>query len=306
LASSAFSAFAVDFDPLSDLRHLGARAASDLADWLAFLEVEGKADRTLYAYLRSVARLLNDYPELAFDEFTDSHIERHLVTIPRQSRHITRSIIGQWFKWGKKKRRLTDNPMDMVADVKPPHHRPRDIFTPAEVAALTGLPSPDGALFELLFGSGLRRAEARHCQLENVDQERHKLTILNGKGGKDAIQPLLSGAVIAVNDLALLEGLNHGDYLWYSKPGGGHRIDRSRPIGDSTFSNWYERCIAAAGVRYLNPHTTRHTYGHILRELGYDLEERQLLMRHDSSRTTQKYYGTLTIEDVAAKMRALH
>lgn len=128
--------------------------------------------------------------------------------------------------------------------------------------------------------------------------------ILNGKGGKDAIVPILSSAVVAVNDLAIFEGINRSDYLWYSKQGG-RRINRDRPIGDTTFSNWYARCIAAAGVRYLPPHTTRHTYGHILRELGSDLEERQLLMRHESTRTTQKYYGTLTIEDVAMKMRAL-
>lgn len=57
-----------------------------------------------------------------------------------------------------------------------------------------------------------------------------------------------------------------------------------------------ERCVDRADVRYLSPHTTRHTY---------DLEERQLLMGHESVRTTQRYYGHLTVEDVAAKMRAL-
>jgi site-specific recombinase XerD len=42
-----------------------------------------------------------------------------------------------------------------------------------------------------------------------------------------------------------------------------------------------------------------------LRERGYDLEERQLLMGHESINTTQLYYGHLTIEDVAAKMSEL-
>jgi integrase len=290
---------------LRDVRHLSARATSDLADWLVFLEVQGKADRTKYAYLRVVARLLVANPDVAFDEFTDAHIERFLMTVPRQSRHIARSIINQWFKWGKKKRRLDSNPMDMVADVKPPHHRPRDIFTPAEVAALEALPSPDGPLYTLLFGSGLRKAEARNCRLEHVDRDQNRLIILKGKGSKNAIIPLPLETVNAINDLALLEGINTGDYLWYSRPGRGTIVDRSHPIGDTTFSSWHDRCVAAAGVRYLSPHTTRHTYGHILRELGFHLEERQLLMRHDSSRTTQKYYGTLTVEDVATKMRAL-
>lgn len=40
---------------IHDLRHLDARAASDLADWLAWLEAANKADRTLYAYMRTAA-----------------------------------------------------------------------------------------------------------------------------------------------------------------------------------------------------------------------------------------------------------
>lgn len=131
MSSSVFSAFAVGFDPLSDLRHLDARAASDLADWLAYLEVEGKADRTLYAYMRTGARLIVAYPEHELGDFTDTDIERFLVLIPRQSRHIVRSIIAKWFEWAELKGRIDVSPMRSVAKVKPPHHRPREIFTPA-------------------------------------------------------------------------------------------------------------------------------------------------------------------------------
>lgn len=292
-------------DLLRDVRHLDARAASDLADWLAYLEVEGKADRSLYAYMRVIARLLNRYPDHELKDFTDTDIERFLATIPRPSRHVPRSIVGKWFEWAKLKKRISENPMDAVAKVRPPHHRPRDIFTAAEIAALESLPTPDGPLFSLLFGSGLRRSEAIQLRLENVDLQRQRLIVLDGKGGKDRLVPILPAAAIAVNDLVLLEGLNRPDHLWYSVKGRG-RISRRDPIGDTTFARWYETRLRRARLtRYLSPHTTRHSYGHLLRELGFDLEERQLLMGHESSRTTQKYYGHLTVEDVAAKMRAL-
>lgn len=290
---------------LRDLRHLDARAASDLADWLAYLEVEGKADRSIYAYMRVLARLLTRYPDHALPDFTDTDIERFLATIPRPSRHIPRSIVGKFFEWAKAKRRISENPMDSVAKVRPPHHRPRDIFTAAEVAALEALPSPDGPLFSLLFGSGLRRSEAIRLRLEHVDLQRQRLIVLAGKGAKDRIVPILPAAAIAVNDLVLLEGLNRTDYLWYSIRGG-TRISRTDPIGNTTFANWYTTRLQRAGLsRYLSPHTCRHCYGHILRELGFDLEERQLLMGHESVRTTVKYYGHLTVEDVARKMQAL-
>ena len=80
-------------------------------------------------------------------------------------------------------------------------------------------------------------------------------------------------------------------------------------MSSSTFDRWWggdprtdaTGVLERAGVRYLNPHQTRHTYGHRLRE-HYTLEERKLLMGHDKISTTDHYYGTLTIEDVAAKM----
>jgi len=109
----------------------------------------------------------------------------------------------------------------------------------------------------------------------------------------------------ALADLELLEGLRREDFLWYSRPGGGRRKSRRSRIGDTTFENWYKRGIRDAGIRYLNPHQTRHTFGHLLREQGFDLEERALYMGHEDSSTTQKYYGRLTIEDVARKVAAL-
>jgi integrase len=74
------------------------------------------------------------------------------------------------------------------------------------------------------------------------------------------------------------------------------------PIGDTTFERWYRAALEHVGVRYLNPHQTRHTYGHRLRELGFDIEERQVAMGHESIRTTQHYYGRVTVEDVATKI----
>jgi integrase len=80
---------------------------------------------------------------------------------------------------------------------------------------------------------------------------------------------------------------------------------RRDPVSDSTFDRWYHAGIAAAGVRYLNPHQTRHTYGHWLRDQGLDLEERQRSMGHESSATTEKYYGRVTDLEVAQKVAAL-
>jgi integrase len=96
--------------------------------------------------------------------------------------------------------------------------------------------------------------------------------------------------------LDLIEGLNPDDYMWYTLRGQGRMRWRKTPMGDSTFDRWYRRCLDDAGItRYLNPHQTRHTFGHRLREADFSLEERKVLMGHEKIATTDYYYGTLTI-----------
>lgn len=204
---------------LRDLRHMEARAAGVLADWLVHLDLQGKAPRTLYQYVRQVAPLLRANPDLDYSEFTAAHINEALAAVPRQSRHITRSIYNQWFTWGYRQELLDRNPMDKVPTMRARKGRPRDIYSEAEQAQLQALPSPDGPLFALLFGSGLRRAEARNLRWEHILLDRGRLIVHDGKGQKGGIVPLLPDALTALADLALLEGLRPADHLWYTRRG---------------------------------------------------------------------------------------
>jgi integrase/recombinase XerC len=296
----------VEFDALiRDVRHRDARAASDLADWLEYLIVDGKSERTLYGYEREVAALLRACPEKMLHEITAADINGLLARKPEQSRYITRSILNSWFRWAEEDGRIERNPMvGRVPRMRPPRRRPRDIFSPEEVALLQGLASPDGHLYTILFGAGLRRGEARMLRREHIDLRRRRIIVYRGKGGKDRIVPIGRDVCAAIAELDLLEGLAEGDFVWGLVRHKRYRF-RSVPIGNTTIDRWHARCCAQAGVRRLNLHQTRHTYGHGLRELGFDLEERQLLMGHEHVTTTQRYYGHLTVEDVARKMEEI-
>jgi len=187
--------------------------------------------------------------------------------------------------------------MGRVAKVKHVERRAVHTFTDAEVAALENLQRPDGQLFAILFGSGMRKGEARRLRRDDVDLDRRRLLVRQGKGGKDRVVALTPSAVQAVADLDLMEGLRPEDYLWYCRPGGGKLVSRRFAIGDSTFTTWYAACIEKARVRYLSPHKTRHTYHELLRRYGLDLEKRQVLMGHKSSRTTTDQYGHVSMDE---------
>lgn len=294
-------------DPLRDRRHTEAVAFADLDAWLVYIELGGKQPKTLYVYERQIAPLLRRFPEKAVDEFTADDVNAVLTLIPVRSRYISRSIYNGFFEWLEFDDRIQKSPMRKVPKMKAGKRRPRDIFSEEEAALLVSLPSPDGPLFDLLFGAGLRRAEARALRRRDIDLTRGRLMVYDGKGGKDRMIPLTVETMASIADLDLLERLEPDDYLWYRKRYEvGDRRRRTDMIGDSTFDRWYRDSIKAAGVRMLNPHQTRHTYHWWLRTVRkLDLEERQYLMGHESPETTVRQYGRIDFEDIAAKVSAV-
>jgi hypothetical protein len=158
---TALLSMGVEFDPLRDIRHREARAARDLADWLAWLELGNKAPRTLDAYERYVAAILRAFPRREFAEFTDGDLAHVLKGYPPKSRHIVKAAWNNWFTWGYRGRRIPGNPVDLLPVITYRPKRDYDVFTKAETDALCAIGSPHGELMTLMLWAGLRRSEAR-------------------------------------------------------------------------------------------------------------------------------------------------
>jgi integrase len=290
-------------DVVRDVRHRNAAAWPMLDAWLADLDLEGKRPRTLDTYERQLAPLLRSNRATAFGEFTPEQVKRALALVPQRSRYITRSIYNGWFEWGERQDAIepNQNPMRKVPKMSAGERRPTHLFSEAEVALLTSLPMPDGPLWAILFGALLRRQDAIKLQRGHIDLEHLRVMVYDGKGGKDAVIPITPATAAAVADLDLFVRLNPDDYLWYRRQ---HNTGRTTGISSSEFARWYARGIEQAGVRYLKPHTTRHTGHWIAKHVeGLGLEERQLLLRHASPETTVRQYPVTDIEDVA-RLRA--
>jgi hypothetical protein len=75
-----------------------------------------------------------------------------------------------------------------------------------------------------------------------------------------------------------------------------------RVIGEGTFHRWWGRCIETAGVRYPNPHVTRHTFATNWLRRGGRLETLSQTMGHASIRTTFDLYAHLDTRDAEADM----
>jgi integrase len=296
----------VGYDPLRDLRHREAAAARELSDWLRWLEVGNKSPRTLDAYERTVAALLLAFPAQRFDEFTDGDLLHALALFPAKSRHLNKSHLNSWFKWGLRTRRIVHNPVDLLPDMnyKPP--RDYDLFSDTEADAVCALPAPDGQLATILFWTGIRLAEARALTGKRLDFERKQVLIVDGsKGKKTRRVPMVDRAFAASLDLVTLEGIGPDDYLWYTKDGGSKRLRHGRMVSDQRFYDWWKLTLGHAGVRYRKPHLARHSFATRMKKLGLPVEELAQILGHESIRTTIDTYVHQPTDLIGEHMREL-
>ena len=144
------------------------------------------------------------------------------------------------------------------------------------------------ALFEIIYGAGLRVSEA--CRLDVGDVELEgpgtMVHVRQGKGRKDRIVPLGQKARAAYQ--AYLE-LRHQRLTAASE---GHALfltARGRRLGPREVRRMLARREVRSGAPQVSPHALRHSFAtHLLGE-GADLRAIQEMLGHASLRTTQRY-----------------
>jgi integrase/recombinase XerC len=177
--------------------------------------------------------------------------------------------------------------LDVVPEPASGVSLPGDVASPA-------IEARDQALFEVLYGGGLRISEACNLDVADVvpDGTGALVTIRQGKRSKDRIVPLGGKAWHAIEAYLPLRnnlldaaashgGIPEANALFVGSRGG--RLDPRQAR-----RQLHARTIAA-GVRKATPHALRHSFAtHLLGE-GADLRAIQEMLGHASLRTTQRY-----------------
>jgi integrase/recombinase XerC len=154
------------------------------------------------------------------------------------------------------------------------------------------------ALFEIIYGAGLRVSEA--CNLDVDDVERAGavggVKVRRGKGRKDRLVPLGTKACAALE--AYLPARGGLLTSAASSPGRGRAgtagaalfvSARGRRLDPRVVRRLLARREQATGTPAVSPHALRHSFAtHLLGE-GADLRGIQELLGHASVRTTQRY-----------------
>ncbi len=136
------------------------------------------------------------------------------------------------------------------------------------------------ALFELLYGSGLRATELVSLPRNAVHPDRPFL-ILRGKGGRERLVPISDRARAAV---AVWRTYVATDRLWLFPSGKGH-LSRIR------LYQLVKALAAEAGIPpdRVSPHVLRHAFATHLLAGGADLRALQSMLGHADIATTEIY-----------------
>jgi site-specific recombinase XerD len=149
----------------------------------------------------------------------------------------------------------------------------------------------DAALLAVLYGSGLRRAEAVSLDAADYDRETGSLTVRAGKGNKARVSYTSAGerqlleAWLKVREQAGAPP-NLGP-LFLPVLKGGHI--KLRRLDSRTILVVAQRRARAAGCKHLTPHDFRRSMISDLLDAGADLSTVQRLAGHAHVGTTARY-----------------
>ena len=143
-------------------------------------------------------------------------------------------------------------------------------------------------LIALLYGCGLRCAEARNLMLRDLDFDRKMLHVRQGKGGKDRYVPLSEHLTRGLK--SYIEAECPQQWLFNGQVQQGKEGLLDTRYTTAGIQHVVRSARRGAGIeKQVTPHTLRHTYATHLLEDGLDIVSIKDLLGHACIDTTMVY-----------------
>ena len=267
-----------------------------LDGYLKMLGQQGKSAHTLSAYgrdLTELVRLLTEGSSETAQDLTRRDFVAALKRLSQQGlseRTLARKLSAwrQYCGWLVQSGMMDNDPTFNLKAPRLPERLPKALPQEELNHMLDSAPADDSlavrdhALFELMYGSGLRLSEIHGLDLVDVLLDEGWVSV-TGKGRKERQVPLsgksvealrayLSERVAADSETALFTGKN-GTRL-------GQRQIQKR------LQTW---AVQQGSGQHISPHMMRHSYASHLLQSSRDIRAVQELLGHSNLSTTQIY-----------------
>jgi site-specific recombinase XerD len=160
----------------------------------------------------------------------------------------------------------------------------------------------DAALLAVLYGAGVRRAEAVALDVADFGAETGEVRVRSGKGNKDRLTYVQGLGCTAVEVWLDVRGSEAGPLFVPIHRSGKVQMRRMR---EQSIYDILKRRAETAGIPPFSPHDLRRTFAGDLLDAGADISTVQLLLGHASVTTTQRYdrRGEATKRQAASLLR---
>ena len=286
-----------------------------LAAFARHLEAErGLSPHTLRAYLSEAARLAERAECVrsgGLDGIDALAVRSYLASFHRTHKPSTRNrrlaALRAFFRFRVRGGERVADPTEGLPGPKTSLRLPsplsaedcESLVETEEKGRAPRLATRDRALFELLYGTGLRVGELARLRVRDWDAHRRELRVL-GKGSKERIVPVPAKARIALEAwLSLREPQGLLALPLFTNARGGALSDRGVRV------ILRRRMLVAGIARPASPHTLRHSYATHLLDADVDLRAIQELLGHERLSTTQRYTH-VSAERLARVYRQAH
>ncbi len=306
----------------------GDDVVSAVLAWVEWLSAERRAgDKTVSAYRRDVHDFMafvaghgGGPPDLATlaglrqTDFRAWLARRARDKLARTSTARALSSVRGFFRFLDRRGLAANTAITLVRTPKLPRSVPkaltvadaRDLLAETEAdAAIEWIGRRDGAILTLLYGAGLRIAEALSLSKRTVeDLLRRRATTLaiTGKGGKQRLVPLLPAVTAAL-------AAYRATCPWLTTAAPDDRFfigARGAPLDPGVVQRAVRRLRVQLGLpESATPHALRHSFATHLLGAGGDLRTIQELLGHASLSTTQRYTD-VDAARLAAVYRSAH
>lgn len=280
-----------------------------LEPYCEWLRVRSYAENTIELrslHIRHFTTFCEERGILSPEEVSRQVVERyqrhlyHLIGVKTKKPFSIRqqiSYLGSlrgFFKWLTKERHLLYNPASEMELPRLGRHLPAHVLNAKEAEAVISTPDittslgiRDRALMEVLYSTGIRRAELAGLLLYDVDFDNRTVFIRQGKGKKDRMVPIGERACLWLEKYlqevrGVLVAEPDGLQLFLTPSGEG--------LSMVYLTELVRRYVVESGVgKKGSCHLFRHTMATLMLEGGADVRYIQAMLGHSQLASTEIY-----------------
>lgn len=256
-------------------------------NYLQKLQIKKYSNNTIKNYVSCFEKFINHFKNKDINDLDENDVRTYisfLVDTERSNPYINQSINSIKFYYEV----VMGMPNRFYSIERPRREKKLPVVLSKEQVKLVINSSNNikhKCIISLLYSAGLRRSELVNLKLTDIDSQRMLIRVQAAKGKKDRYTILSERTLLDLREY--YKEWRPKEFLFEGQFGGQYN---SNSVGKLVSAAGYK-----AGIRKrVTPHMLRHSFATHLLEAGTDLRHIQLLLGHNSTKTTEIYTHVAT------------